>query len=493
MYNEARETLFFLNFPILVRSVYISFLLLLSSMSCTAAASSTESLGDLVTAALHLHKSGQSDAALDAYSAVIPLLPPGELLSTIRSNAGSILSARGDYDGAREMFTAAVDANPHSSQARFNLAVTLSSKFNLDSDALTHCIAAIKLNSRNHKGDCDFKLPLVQRLMFVCMNLCSAYHLMGNIFQNMGKENHAQKYFLLAENIAREDAMAETSGQRSSAANVDLPIFDMTLGQTIEIEVEGLLMIIECRSERPLIVLVRNFALPDECAHIVARAEPQLSQSFLIGTNGVEENPAGGTASNLYRSSKNTWLSVDEVLSRFQARIAAATGIPHSYITQESEELQVVKYDAAGCSFRVHHDSSAFQKRLLTALIYLTEVSDTPAVTAGETWFPFTGGRERNFDGVVDSVGTAVSKAQLLEEIITTSGEFVENSVELGRELRIKPVRGEAIIFFNHLPSGVIDPAAVHAGLPTPSNSIKWIANYWVQLDYKKLHHLMNS
>jgi hypothetical protein len=32
--------------------------------------------------------------------------------------------------------------------------------------------------------------------------------------------------------------------------------------------------------------------------------------------------------------------------------------------------------------------------------------------------------------------------------------------------LYVRPVRGDAIIFVNHLPSGEIDTAAVHAGLP---------------------------
>jgi hypothetical protein len=65
----------------------------------------------------------------------------------------------------------------------------------------------------------------------------------------------------------------------------------------------------------------------------------------------------------------------------------------------------------------------------------------------------------------------------------------------------VRPVRGDAIIFFEHLPSGAIDPAAVHAGLPmrdsstaTPGgvrvktqNIEKWIANYWVEQDFKIL------
>lgn len=113
---------------------------------------SAPSLGEQVQAALQLHKFGRGEEALAEYSRIIPQLPAGELASALNSNAGSILLNHGDYEGALERFAAAVEADPQSSQARFNLAVTLSSKFSRDEEALKQCIAAVKLNSRNHKG-----------------------------------------------------------------------------------------------------------------------------------------------------------------------------------------------------------------------------------------------------------------------------------------------------------------------------------------------------
>ena len=82
--------------------------------------------------------------------------------------------------------------------------------------------------------------------------------------------------------------------------------------------------------------------------------------------------------------------------------------------------------------------------------------------------------------------------------------------------LIVTPKRGDAIIFFNHLLSGELDPLAVHAGLPVlapDSHSLhnrqgedpnqhqepgtvkegeaahvqKWIANYWVELNEQAL------
>ena len=77
------------------------------------------------------------------------------------------------------------------------------------------------------------------------------------------------------------------------------------------------------------------------------------------------------------------------------------------------------------------------------------------------------------------------------------------NLSEIG--LFVTPQKGKILIFFNHLPSGEIDPLAIHAGLPVGHNYFKddniapkdsamnentesgekWIANYWFQFDTK--------
>lgn len=319
---------------------------------------------------------------------------------------------------------------------------------------------------------------------------------MGNIFQNMGKESHAQKYFLQAETIAREDGAgggtADTSGGEARV-QLALPVLEKRVGDRWTVEHEGAVMHLECKSERPLIILVKNFATVEECFHVIDRADPQLQQSYVVGSGGPTDGEGGSdAASPAYRSSRNTWLSTDEVLGRLQARIALSTGLPLAYISLESEEMQVVKYESAGSSFRVHHDSSAFQKRLLTALVYLADADGDFENTAGETWFPFTGTKERGFDGSVSSVDAAIAKAQLLEQRVVAGDELVSAPND-GVPLKIKPIRGDAIIFFNHLSSGEIDPAAVHAGLPIHADSVKWVANYWVQLNTDRLHAHMNN
>jgi hypothetical protein len=318
-----------------------------------------------------------------------------------------------------------------------------------------------------------------------------AYHLMGNILQNMGRDSQAEKYFVMAEEIARELGEGAPRSEAPSSLLAEALIFKMNIGDRGEMEVEGVSFSWECVSERPLIVRIKGLLSAEECEHIIDRAEPKLQRSFAMGVGGAT-NPS----SSAYRNSLNTWLAVDGALSRIQARIAAVSGIPLRYIAQKSEDLQVVKYDIGGSSFRVHHDSSSFQPRLMTALIYLSssESTDTlPQHSSGETWFPYTGERRRHFDESVPSMEAAIRGAQLLERrwfSDETPSEFSSDKGEelimgMGSELSVRPIRGDAVLFLNHLADGSIDNAAVHAGLPTSAHTTKWVANYWVHYDPK--------
>ena len=112
--------------------------------------------GDLeskIRLALQYHQDGRVDDALGLYDEIAPLLAAGPLKSTVLSNAGSIYSAKGNYDKARDVYMDAVNADLNNSQAHYNYAVTLSSQFGEDDIALKHCIIAVKLNDKHHKGN----------------------------------------------------------------------------------------------------------------------------------------------------------------------------------------------------------------------------------------------------------------------------------------------------------------------------------------------------
>ena len=329
-----------------------------------------------------------------------------------------------------------------------------------------------------------------------------------------------------------------------------LGIFGTKMGQTFNVDVEGVQYLVECVSENPLILIVENFVSSEESEHIKIRSMNRLEKSFVMGggnegyenvaphSTGITEqrspSPTDTTSTEidpaLYRSSYNAWLPQDSILDTLQLRLSKILGIPSAYLKQKSEQLQVVRYTPGG-QFKVHQDSSAFNTRLFTALLYLntpsvsynsdggsdTATSVTSVDGGGETWFPYAG------DGIAVptqefSVEDAV-KAALQEYESSRIGSSTQKASLPG--LKVSPVLGKAVIFFNHLKSGTIDPMAVHAGLPiyplnhqlrsisalgeydTQVDSIngsststgvvrinvngdaieKWVANYWVEYD----------
>lgn len=156
----------------------------------------------------------------------------------------------------------------------------------------------------------------------------------------------------------------------------------------------------------------------------------------------------------------------------------------------------MVQYKQGGY-FNVHHDSSQFHPRLLTALAYLNEPlsaserlqtdsgneSDSADLLSGGTWFPFA---DADPNGVYDYLNTT-------EEAIELALSWKHAYDTLGTPLPglvIRPEKGNGVIFFNYLSNGRPDPLAVHAGLPLISGGgggerggEKWIANYWVAYD----------
>ena len=159
----------------------------------------------------------------------------------------------------------------------------------------------------------------------------------------------------------------------------------------------------------------------------------------------------------------------------------------------------MVQYKQGGY-FNVHHDSSQFHPRLLTALAYLNEPlhtsereqndsgndSEITDLLSGGTWFPFAGAVP---SGVYDNLNTT-------EEAIELALSWKHDHDTVGTPLPglvVRPEKCNGVIFFNYLSDGRPDPLAVHAGLPLISGGSegeeagggeeKWIANYWVSFD----------
>ena len=368
---------------------------------------------------------------------------------------------------------------------------------NEHSKALKYCIGAIRLDPNSSKAN----------------------HLMGNILQNLGRAEQAEKFFLRADNIAKEIASREQTEVNNISISLEdvleskIRFRDMKAGDSRVLDIDQVSYSISCLSTRPFIILLDNFLNENECRHIIAAARPSLTESFLIGGGGREGTEEDAGDAYAYRSSFNAWLPQDDILTGIKKRLSQLTGIPMRYLVQKCEDLQVVRYEEGG-QFKVHHDSSNFQKRFITALLYLNTPTSIPSAegveAGGETWFPFGDSSGEGITSTEEAIGVALGEYSSSLSLSTDCDSDSSNAHKEGaaaavgrrprRGIRISPRRGRMALFFNHHLDGAIDPLAVHAGLPVRGTTAqdsscsrdnatagmtaeKWVSNYWIDLD----------
>lgn len=473
--------------------LFLSFAILSKSMS--------SSLVQNVQNALKLHQAGDVYSALPLYEHALSEKDSlnANIISTLASNVGSIYMGMGDYEKAALKFEIAIEATPEKVESHYNYAVVLNSKLKDNVKALQHCAKAMKLDPSFYK----------------------AYHLMGNIMQDLGRPDKADDYFIKAEHIATalgvdDPSLAHPSTQSGFKLDSIWMFQSPEVNKSYEIPIPVVQrekhggrasLTVTCLSVRPLVFEIPLLLTAQECEHVKSTAAPKLELSHVMGS---KINPdSGASDSDLspepYRSSYNAWLPLDPVLISLQERIALITTIPLQYISLKSEELQVVKYETGG-QFKMHHDSSAFNPRLLTALVYLQDSSragasadaafedsaeicndndvnvndDLCGDSGGETLFPLAGEEE-------EVGGTARSSWSVDDALLHLSKKSQHALKTEG--LAVRPSLGKAIIFFNHLAGGRLDPLAVHSGSKLTSGT-KWVANYWVGLDLKALNDM---
>jgi prolyl 4-hydroxylase len=185
------------------------------------------------------------------------------------------------------------------------------------------------------------------------------------------------------------------------------------------------------------VFIVEHFLSALECDHIIAKARPLLRSSKVVGKSSEESSKVSRDRTS--ESMSFPTCPDDQILQKLQVRIAEITGFP----IEHGETLQVVHYEA-GEEYKPHYDyfNPSTQvgnyhierggQRIATFMIYLHTTED-----GGETIFPKAG-------------------------------------------LKIKPVKGTAVLFYNCLPSGLEDAMTFHAGAPVLQGE-KWIITKWLR------------
>ncbi|KNA03390.1 hypothetical protein SOVF_209390 [Spinacia oleracea] len=201
----------------------------------------------------------------------------------------------------------------------------------------------------------------------------------------------------------------------------------------------------EVISWSPRIIVLHNFLSMEECDYLRAVALPRLQVSTVVDTK------TGKGVRSEVRTSSGMFLHPDErkypLIEAIEKRISVYSQVP----VENGELIQVLRYERDQF-YRPHHDyfSDSFNvkrggQRVATMLMYLSD-----NVEGGETYFPMAGSGE-----------------------CSCGGKMVSG-------MSVKPLKGDAVLFWSMGLDGQPDPRSVHGGCEVLSGQ-KWSATKWMR------------
>ncbi|KAF7837098.1 prolyl 4-hydroxylase 1 [Senna tora] len=201
----------------------------------------------------------------------------------------------------------------------------------------------------------------------------------------------------------------------------------------------------EVLSWSPRIILLHNFLSMEECDYLRAIALPRLQVSTVVDVQ------TGKGIKSKVRTSSGMFLSSEErkypMIQAIEKRISVYSQVP----IENGELMQVLRYEK-NQYYQPHHDyfSDTFNlkrggQRIATMLMYLSD-----NVEGGETYFPMAG-----------------------------SGDCICGGKTV-KGLSIKPIKGNAVLFWSMGLDGQSNPASVHGGCEVLSGE-KWSATKWMR------------
>lgn len=194
---------------------------------------------------------------------------------------------------------------------------------------------------------------------------------------------------------------------------------------------------IEVLSWSPRIFVYHNFLSEEECEHLKAEAKP-----WLVPSTVVDEDSSYGSKADPRRSSEGMSFAKyhnDPIIEDIEKRISLLTLIP----VENGENIQILHYGQGG-EYQPHYDYfndttaggasylSQGGQRIASFLMYL----NTPE-EGGHTIFPYA-------------------------------------------DIKVTPVQGDALLFFDCQPDGNVDPLTLHGGAPVIKGE-KWLATKWLR------------
>ncbi|MQM13105.1 hypothetical protein Taro_046030 [Colocasia esculenta] len=202
-------------------------------------------------------------------------------------------------------------------------------------------------------------------------------------------------------------------------------------------------------SKRPRVYLYEGFLSDEECDHLISLAHGKLDKSMVL------DDFKGNSTLSSIRTSSGMFVprGADDVVKRIEERISAWTFLP----VGNGEDMQLLHY-GVNESFEPHYDTyydpqtlTLGGHRIATVLMYLSNVT-----RGGETIFPMS---EMKDSQVKDNTWSPCASTGYA----------------------VKPVRGNAVLFFNLYPDATPDDKSSYGGCMV-LEGVKWSATKWIHM-----------
>ncbi|KAL3635032.1 hypothetical protein CASFOL_022086 [Castilleja foliolosa] len=241
----------------------------------------------------------------------------------------------------------------------------------------------------------------------------------------------------------------------------------------------------EIISWSPRVILFHNFLSVEECDYLISIAKPYLRLS-----NVVNKTTGKGMRSKVRTSSGMFLMAEDRKYPTIQAiekRISVYSHVP----VENGEFMQVTRYEK-NQYYKPHYDyfEDSFNlnrggQRVATMLMYLSD-----GVEGGETYFP----EVTNAPAVCTRPhlsGLHILVEPTTNELFGGTGECSCGG-KIFTGICVKPVKGNALLFWNMGLDGQSDPRSLHGGCEV------FVGNVWTNFninsnkeshfDYHSLH-----
>ncbi|KAL0450199.1 UNVERIFIED_CONTAM: putative prolyl 4-hydroxylase 9 [Sesamum latifolium] len=214
-------------------------------------------------------------------------------------------------------------------------------------------------------------------------------------------------------------------------------------------------------SWNPRALYFPNFATAEQCQSVIKMAKVHLKPSSLALRKGeTAENTQG------IRTSSGMFISASEdktgILDQIESKIAKVTMLPKTH----GEAFNVLRYEI-GQRYHSHYDAfnpaeygPQKSQRVASFLLYLSDVE------GGETMFPFE----------VSSLPFL-----LVPNFFYLMGKtWMPIMISANVGLKVRPHRGDGLLFYSLFPNGTIDPTSLHGSCPVIKGE-KWVATKWIR------------